>query len=398
VAPVPGRLRKNLTGIIVDVDDLVLDVTGFSRGDLVGSRSTEFMHPDDHELALTSWIQMIGKPGTPHQIQARHRNAAGRWLWVEITNTLDESDPTLIHTEMVLIDRPPVDRTSVSSRLLRHLAEALPMGIAQIDTDRRIVFSNGKLADVTGRPDGEHLTDVLGAVTPADGAALDRAVATVLGGDDTEIELSLTHPARGERRCGVILSALAGRSGYGTTGALLCVTDITDEVQQRAEMLRRAAHDTLTGCLNRAAILDALADAVAAGGGVAVLFFDLDRFKQVNDNYGHAAGDRLLVAVAERLRRGTRDASVGRLGGDEFLVLARAVPSAEQAEQLGKRLERAIRRPLTLGGKVIRPGASVGVAWTADPATEPADLIARADAAMYEAKRRHHARPGAGRR
>jgi diguanylate cyclase (GGDEF)-like protein len=384
-------LRKNLTGIIVEVDDLVLDVTGFTREEVVGRRSTEFIHSDDHELALTSWIQMIGKPGAPHRIQARHRDAAGRWLWVEITNTLDESDPALVHTEMVLTDPPPVDRTSMSSRLLRHLAEALPMGIAQIDTDRRIVFSNGRLADVTGQPDGAHLTDMLGAVSPADRTVLDRAVESVLGGDDTEIELSLAHPARGERRCGVILSALAGRSGYGTTGALLCVTDITDEAQQRAEILRRAAHDGLTGCLNRAAILDALAEAVAAGGGVAVLFFDLDRFKPVNDTYGHAAGDRLLVAVAERLRLGTRAASVGRLGGDEFLVVARDVPSAEQAERLGRRLQRAIRRPVDLGGATARPGASVGVAWTADQALEPAELIGRADAAMYEAKRRRHA-------
>jgi len=306
---------------------------------------------------------------------------------------------------MLLIDRPPIDRTSVSSRLLRRLAEALPMGIAQIDTDRRIVFSNGRLAEVTGQPDGEHLADLLGSAPPADQAVLERALQTVLGGDDTEIELSLIHPDRGARRCGVILSALAGRTGYGTTGALLCVTDITDEAQVRAEILRRAAQDALTGCLNRAAILDELTAAVADGtgggdagtagtAGVAVLFFDLDRFKNVNDTHGHAAGDRLLVTVAERLRRNTRDAHVGRLGGDEFLVVARGVPSSEQAEVLGKRLERAVRRPLKLGGAVTRPGASVGVAWSADPTVEPATLVAAADAAMYEAKKRRGARSG----
>jgi diguanylate cyclase (GGDEF)-like protein/PAS domain S-box-containing protein len=387
-------MRKNVTGIITDVDDLVLDVTGFTRGEMVGSRSTEFIHTDDHELALTSWIQMLGKPGVPSQIQARHRTSSGRWLWVEITNTLDTDDATLIHTEVLLIDRPPIDRTSVSSQLLRRLAEALPMGIAQIDTDRRIVFSNGRLAEVTGQPDGEHLADILGSAPAADQAVLERALETVLGGDDTEIELSLTHPDRGARRCGVILSALAGRSGYGTTGALLCVTDITDEAQERAEILRRAAQDALTGCLNRAAILDELTAAASGGSGVAVLFFDLDRFKNVNDTLGHAAGDRLLVTVAERLRRNTRDAHVGRLGGDEFLVVARDVPSTEQAEVLGKRLERAIRRPLKLGGTVTRPGASVGVAWSADPTVEPATLVAAADAAMYEAKKRRRARSG----
>jgi diguanylate cyclase (GGDEF)-like protein/PAS domain S-box-containing protein len=384
-------MSKNATGIIIDVDNLVLDVIGFTRDEMVGRRSTEFIHPDDHELALTSWIQMLGRPGIPSPIQARHRTASGRWLWVEIINTLDESDATLIHTEMRIIDRPPVDRMSVSSHLLRHLAEALPMGIAQIDVERRVVFCNGRLADVTGQTRTEQLSDVFRAVSPDDRVALERAVETVLGGDDTEIEVSLTHPGRGVRSCGVILSALAGRSGYGTTGALLCVTDVTDEAHQRAEILRRAAHDALTGCLNRAGILDVLATAVAqcgGGSGVAVLFFDLDRFKHVNDTHGHAAGDHLLVRVAERLRHNTRDAGVGRLGGDEFLVVAHAVPTAEHAELLGKRLARAVRRPLNLGGTVTRPGVSAGVAWTADPAADPAGLVADADAAMYEAKRR----------
>jgi len=130
------------------------------------------------------------------------------------------------------------------------------------------------------------------------------------------------------------------------------------------------------------------------GEDAAVLCLDLDRFKHVNDTHGHAAGDRLLVTVAERLRRNTRDAHVGRLGGDEFLVVARDVPSVEQAEVLGKRLERAVRRPLKLAGTVTRPGASVGVAWSADPAVEPATLVAAADAAMYEAKKRRRARSG----
>ncbi len=121
---------------------------------------------------------------------------------------------------------------------------------------------------------------------------------------------------------------------------------------------------------------------------MAVIFLDLDGFKAVNDTHGHAAGDRLLVAVGQRLRQSTRQASVGRLGGDEFLVVARDVPSAEQATQLGRRLARAIGRPLHLGATVTRPAASVGVAWSADQATDPSALVAQADEAMYAAKRR----------
>jgi diguanylate cyclase (GGDEF)-like protein len=382
-------MRKNLTGVIAAVDDLVLDVLGFSRAEMLGHRSTEFLHPDDHEQAFASWVRMLAEPGMPHTVQVRHRNAAGRWLWLQTTNTVDGAEPDLVHTELILIDRPVDDRTTVSSQLLRHLAEALPFGIAQIDNDRRVVYSNGKLEEVIGQAGGDDLAERLGRLLPADRSLVDKALATVLGGGDTEIEVSLTHPVRGLRRCGVRFSPVAGRSGYGTVGALLCITDITDQVQARAEMLRRVRHDDLTQCLNRAAVLDDLADAVAAGtGGVAVVFLDLDRFKQVNDRLGHAAGDHLLRCVAERLRANCRDGGVGRLGGDEFLVVARGIGSAEHAEQLGRRLARAVRQPLHLGGIRTRPGASVGVVWSTDPGEDPAALVAAADAAMYEAKRR----------
>ncbi|HEY0533361.1 MAG TPA: PAS domain-containing protein, partial [Actinoplanes sp.] len=238
----PGRMRKNFTGVIAAVDDLVLDVLGFTRAEMLGHRSTEFLHPDDHEQAFASWVRMLGEPGMPHTVQVRHRNAAGRWLWLQATNTVDGAEPDLVHTELILIDRPVDDRTTVSSQLLRHLAEALPFGVAQIDNDRRVVYSNGKLEEVIGQAGGDDLTERLGQLLPADRSLVDTALATVLGGDDTEIEVSLTHPLRGLRRCGVRFSPVAGRSGYGTIGALLCITDITDQAQARAEMLRRVRH------------------------------------------------------------------------------------------------------------------------------------------------------------
>jgi diguanylate cyclase (GGDEF)-like protein len=386
-------MRKSAIGVIATVDDLVLDVLGFAREEMVGLRSTEFLHPDDHEQALSSWIRMLAEPGHPYVVHVRHRTATGHWLWVEATNTLDPADPETVHTELVLISPPLSNRTSVSNELLRRLAEALPLGIAQIDSDRRIVFSNGRLADICGPATGDDLADLFATVAPADRDVLAKAVESVLTGADNEIELSLTHPDRGVRHCGVLLSALAGPSGHGTTGALICVTDVTDETQQRADIMHRAEHDGLTGCLNRSAIKETLSRALAecADTGVAVIFIDLDHFKQINDTYGHAAGDQVLASVAERLRDNCRDAKVGRLGGDEFLVIAHGVPSAERAERLGARLAQAVRRPVAVADAVIRPAASVGVAWSADPAVDGPTLIARADSTMYERKRRRPA-------
>ncbi|MFI6077252.1 PAS domain-containing protein [Actinoplanes sp. NPDC051343] len=75
----PGRMRKNLTGVIVEVDDLVLGVLGFTREDMLGKRSTDFLHPDDHQEAFSAWVQMLGDASFSRAIQVRHRNSAGRW-------------------------------------------------------------------------------------------------------------------------------------------------------------------------------------------------------------------------------------------------------------------------------------------------------------------------------
>jgi diguanylate cyclase (GGDEF)-like protein len=118
----------------------------------------------------------------------------------------------------------------------------------------------------------------------------------------------------------------------------------------------------------------------------AVLFIDLDRFKQVNDRYGHLCGDRLLVAVARRIRGTVRPFdTLGRLGGDELGIVCE-VASPEDATRLAERIVDAVAEPFTIEGEVLRIGASVGVA-TASPATVTSErLIAEADSAMYRAK------------
>ena len=121
--------------------------------------------------------------------------------------------------------------------------------------------------------------------------------------------------------------------------------------------------------------------------GTAVAFIDLDRFKPVNDRFGHAAGDRLLVAVAERLRLTVRGCDrIGRVGGDEFLVICPGVANTAKAIEIGERLAGALNATIDIGAGIVDLRASIGVAWTCEQ-LDPDALIARADAAMYESKR-----------
>ena len=194
-----------------------------------------------------------------------------------------------------------------------------------------------------------------------------------------------------ERVCLLSLRALTDAASV-VTGAVGCLTDVTDRVQLRHDLETRASVDQLTSCLNRAASLDLLerttAMPSAAGAGTALIFIDLDRFKSVNDRFGHAAGDRLLAAAAQRLRGTVRDCdNIGRFGGDEFLVICPRVESSAQAVAIAERVEAAMRTTIDVGPGAVELRTSVGVAWS----TEPLDadtFIAQADSAMYQSKRR----------
>jgi diguanylate cyclase (GGDEF)-like protein len=160
---------------------------------------------------------------------------------------------------------------------------------------------------------------------------------------------------------------------------------------QKAELEKVALHDPLTALPNRALFRELTRAAVAAaqrdGGRLALLFIDLDRFKAVNDTWGHAAGDTLLVAVAERLRGAVRAADVVcRHSGDEFTVLLRDASEWSEVAATADRLLKEIEKPVALGSGKAGVSASVGVALFPDDATDHETLVRHADTAMYAAK------------
>jgi diguanylate cyclase (GGDEF)-like protein/PAS domain S-box-containing protein len=163
--------------------------------------------------------------------------------------------------------------------------------------------------------------------------------------------------------------------------------DVTD----RMWLERQALHDPLTRLPNRLLLMDRARQALArlhrSDGVVALLFVDLDRFKAVNDNLGHDAGDRLLIAVSERLAELMRDSdTVARLGGDEFVILAEDIDSEGEALALAERVLDALEKPFPLGSTEVAMLASVGVSVSRDSDADPESMLREADVAMYRAK------------
>lgn len=182
---------------------------------------------------------------------------------------------------------------------------------------------------------------------------------------------------------------LSGRGG----GAVLSYSDITVRKQCEDASAHRATHDALTALPNRVLIEDRLMHALAGlerePGHVAVLFIDVDRFKDVNDTHGHATGDAVLAGVARRLRGCVRPAdTVGRMGGDEFVVVCAGDPDARAADDIAERVRQAMLSPFHVGGHVITVDVSIGICLTAQSLDTPQDLFHVADARMFEAKAR----------
>ncbi len=177
----------------------------------------------------------------------------------------------------------------------------------------------------------------------------------------------------------------------GKEARLLIAKDITAEVRARDQLVHLANHDPLTGLPNRLLLHDrmefALAKAARNGTGVAVVCVDLDRFKQINDAYGHAAGDSCLREVAARFRQRLRSVdTVARTGGEEFTIILDEVGRQEDAESVINDLLFALGPPHVVDGRPIQLSASMGVALAPEHGANASELMVRADKAMYSAK------------
>jgi diguanylate cyclase (GGDEF)-like protein len=168
--------------------------------------------------------------------------------------------------------------------------------------------------------------------------------------------------------------------------------DITELKAAQIRLEYEATHDSLTGLPNRAMLQEvgehALGRAARRGTTTAVLFLDLDLFKEVNDTLGHDAGDRVLVELARRLRVGIRQGDlIARLGGDEFCVLCEGVDSRQEMLDLGQRLCDVVSIPLRVHGRDVQVGTSIGIALDERGRETIGTLIRNADVAVYRAKR-----------
>ncbi len=239
-------------------------------------------------------------------------------------------------------------------------------------------ISQGQLVDIDGR--GPREVRVVAA-------ALNAAV-----GNLRRVEAQATALARGELDAPPLAEAVPGSLGEAVHNSIRQIaTSFRERARLQDELAFQAAHDPLTNLANRGAsdtlLRAALARAGRSGHDVGLLFVDLDRFKAVNDTFGHAAGDHVLQVTAERMRCVVRSGdTVCRLGGDEFVVIVEPAGSNQDLLELAQRLIAAISVPVRLNDGMAEVGASIGVAISPRGAVDAEHLLHDADAAVYWAK------------
>jgi diguanylate cyclase (GGDEF)-like protein/PAS domain S-box-containing protein len=281
-----------------------------------------------------------------------------------------------------------------SEERFRALATHAPIGVALSDAGVRLGWVNERLAEMWGRPTDELVGGGwIDAVDPADQQAVLDALVAVLAGTEQRAVIRVVQPD-GSSRCLDARLTPVDLPGRGA-GFVASMEDVTEAQDRERRLAWQATHDPLTGLANRAA-LRAQADEVlaAAGHKIALLFFDLDDFKLVNDSLGHQVGDRFLCEVADRFRASVRGGDlVARLGGDEFVVILEGVVDIGEATAIAARVLAAVEQPVTVRGVGLGVSASVGVSWAA-PGTNPGamTLLQQADRAMYQAKEAGKAR------
>jgi diguanylate cyclase (GGDEF)-like protein/PAS domain S-box-containing protein len=395
VKPRFARITKDLRGLTIEIDEATTQILGWTQEEMLGSRGREFMHPDDQALAVDNWMEMLASPGPGRRVRLRYRHKDSSWVWFEVTNNnlLNDPDYRCVVSEMV-----DISDEMAAHELLDRLAQTIPVGLFQVDADRKIIYTNERLHEILGVERKSTVEAQLASVTDADRPVLRDAIGEVFqSGLQADIEVELQLPESGElRSCTVSLRAL-GQANGATTGVIACVADITDSARMREELKRQATFDELTGCYNRASIMRALEGQVASGkrrAERAVVFVDVDLFKAINDQHGHAVGDQLLSEVARRLQSGVRDRDmVGRIGGDEFLIVCPEIGGPEEAMKLARRLAETQRLDVSSAEDALHVQVSIGVAWSSGEGVDADALVAQADKAMYASKRQGVGRP-----
>lgn len=383
-------------GVLTYASPAAEAMLGYAAHEVLGLNAFDLVHPVDQVGALEGFASTLTSTDSralPLLVRLQHKD--GSWLETEIIGTNHIDDPDLAGMVLNIRDVSASMRTEgalrESEERYRLIVELAREGICVVDGFGRTTFANHALADLLGTTVKEMLGGSLfDFIAKVD---LEAAHARIGGESDESLdEEDLGLVTLDGRLVWARLRSSAVRQHDGTyLGAIVFVTDVTERRELEQRLAEEARRDPLTGVANRKELFEVLSPILETGSLTAALYVDLDGFKEVNDQFGHTLGDELLCSVASRIRSAIRGIdTVARVGGDEFVVVCRDLESTDEALAIGTRIRETLAQPFGLAVGSVRIDSSIGIAFGR---TSDADgLLARADQALYRAKRKGRGR------
>ena len=386
-----GIVTWNSAGTLQDANDCFLDMLGYARRDLrngnLNWHGLGSGNPEQQERRAIGQLKKMGRCD-PYEKSLRHKrgNSVPVYLGASL---IDDADGDTIAYVMDLSERKKADQ---QLRLAATVFAASNDGVLITDPDMLVISANRALCRMTGYQEPE----LLGRPP--------RVLQTLFNTEELYREMHGSLEQNGHWQSDVVErikngSLLPMRVSISSvtnekqriTHYVAIISDITERKAQEDQLRHIAHHDTLTGLPNRILFNDRIEQSLKRArrndSKFAVLFFDLNNFKPVNDKYGHDIGDKLLQTVAGRLIRNVRGTdTVTRLGGDEFVMLLEDVEDQAMVDQILDKTFAAVCEPCTIDGHDIRIGVSVGVSIYPEDGSTARALLHHADIAMYDMK------------
>jgi diguanylate cyclase (GGDEF)-like protein/PAS domain S-box-containing protein len=383
-------------GTILRANAAELDLVGYARDQYVGRNVRQF-HVDPSIAEDILRRLHAGETVLNVEARLRHRDGSIRHVLLSANALLDGGQ--FLHARCVTRDVTELKRAEHAIAYFKAMVESADDAIVSKTLDGEITTWNAAATRLYGYTAAEAIGKPITLIVPPDhreeltgvfeslrrGERIEHYETTRMRKDGTRVDVSIS------------ISPILDAQGR-PVGATTITRDITYRRQAERQLLHGALHDAVTDLPNRASFIERVSQALARTRRdpdyrFGVLFFDCDHFKAVNDSLGHAAGDRLLVEIAQRLRASVRPGDVvARLGGDEFTLLLEEVAGPSEVEHVAQRVLDSMAAPFSLEGREVRASASIGVVLSEPHYEEAQDVLRDADLAMYRAKERGRAR------
>ncbi|MEM8728435.1 MAG: EAL domain-containing protein [Pseudomonadota bacterium] len=407
-----GILTFDMSGTILSTNPSMDTMFGYAEGEMTGLRLSELLPRvvHDGELELfenESLAQTEHSPALDQHFRARHKE--GHTLEIEASINLVENgaeDPVFVaifrditerHAAQIKLRRQ-TEALQHTTKILEATFDSIDQGVLVLDNNLHAVVWSSRFVEIAAYNTnvlkrGMPISDWIGHLHDLGdfGDALSRDEAIVqtldkLGILNAERRPSSYIRARGTGQHVEVISRLLADGGV-----VITTSDVTRQQEARLEIERLAMTDPLTGLSNRnrlrGTIQAGLKDIRAGGRQLAYILIDLDKFKLVNDVFGHDAGDHVLVEVARRLRSHTGpEARLFRLGGDEFAIAMPMDDDLDELDTLAQTIISDLTQPIRFEERTLEIGASIGIAVAPRDATKEATLLRKADVALYQAK------------